>query len=171
VNITSEQLSEMRSVTERAMARVKQIKEKTTEAMGQVVQTVEVGVAAFGFALARGRFEDKEGLNVVGVPVDLGVGVLAHVLGFMGAAGKYDEHLHNFGDGALACYLTVLGGGIGRDMKVKADGGTRGAGGTSFRGDEDTSGYLPSGRTTISGDGSAPAMSNAELAAILARAA
>lgn len=161
-NITAEQIKEMKSVTERAMARVKNIKAAAAEAMGTVVQTTEIGVAAFGMGVLRGRF--GESLNVMGIPVDLGAGVLLHVLGFMGAAGKqYDEHLHNFGDGMLASYLTILGAGIGDSMGPKTK---------SLKIGDDPyyvasgaqAGYLPNGRSTV--EGFAPG----ELQSILARA-
>jgi hypothetical protein len=161
-NITSEQIKEMKSVTERAMARVKNIKAATAEAMGTVIQTTEVGVAAFGMGVLRGRF--GESLNLLGVPIDLGAGVLLHVLGFMGAAGKqYDEHLHNFGDGMLAAYLTVLGAGIGDSMSA-APKKTIKVGDDPYYVASGGQGYLPQGRSTV--EGFAPG----ELQSILARA-
>lgn len=83
--------------------------EKANQSMRHVVQTSQVGIAAFAVGAARGRFGE---ITVIGVPVDLLAGVGLHVLGFVGG-GRYEEAAHNFGDGALAGYLTTLGASIG----------------------------------------------------------
>jgi len=95
---------------DRLANQISKYKEKATETMGVVVQTTEIGVAAFGFGVMRGKFQDP---NLMGVPIDLMAGLGLHVLGFFGGAGQYSSHSHNFGDGALASYLTSLGVGIG----------------------------------------------------------
>ena len=48
-----------------------------------------------------------------GVPVDLIAGVGLHALGYLGVAGKAQDHLHAFGDGALAVWFSGLGAGVG----------------------------------------------------------
>ena len=87
------------------------------------------------------------GVEFLGVPLDLIVAGGTHAVAFMGIAPK---HLHNFGDGALASYSTVLGAGIGRKMAISS--GAPGAG------------YLPGG-----GSGYAP-LSDAQLADLASHA-
>jgi len=87
---------------------------------------MEVSGTAFGMAYARGRYGDeKNELNVGGVPVGLITGVGGHLLGFIGVFGQYGEHVHNIGDGALAEYVANLGNKIGtehRDATMAASG-------------------------------------------------
>ena len=96
-------------------ARVDGIKEKAEETMGQVLQTAEIAAAAGGFAYANGRFGNMvkghatPEITVIGVPADVGAAVVLHGMGFAGALGKYKEHAHNLGDGALASFLVRTG--------------------------------------------------------------
>lgn len=93
--------------------------EKADAVVDRVVKTTVTGGTAFGFGVAQGRWG---GIEVLGVPADLGFGVLAHVAGFAGIGGKATDYMHAAGDGALACYLATLGRGVGRDWSVKATG-------------------------------------------------
>jgi len=87
---------------------------KTTE---KVVRSVEVGAAALTVGIVQGRVGSVE---IMGVPFELGAGVALNLLGYFNAAGKYSDHLCNFGDGALASYLTTVGKGVGGAMKAKS---------------------------------------------------
>lgn len=118
-------------------ARVESVKEKAEETMGQVLQTGEIALAAGGFAYANGRYGNLKGSNptpeidVMGVPADVGAAVVLHGMGFAGALGKYKEHAHNLGDGALASYLTRVGlrlGAAKRSAPVHASAGAFGQG-------------------------------------------
>ena len=82
--------------------------EKTTE---RIVRTVEVSAAGFALGLVKGKW--GAGISVWGVPVDLIAGVGLHALGYLGVAGKAQDHLHAFGDGALAVWFSGLGAGVG----------------------------------------------------------
>lgn len=93
---------------------IKRARERADEVVGTVVQTTEIGTAAFGFGLVNGRWG---GVEVLGVPLDLLAAGGLHVLGFVGVA---SDHLHNFGDGALASFATTLGRGVGIEMAQKA---------------------------------------------------
>jgi len=82
--------------------------EKTTE---RIVRTVEVSAAGFALGLVKGKW--GAGISVWSVPVDLIAGVGLHALGYLGVAGKAQDHLHAFGDGALAVWFSGLGAGVG----------------------------------------------------------
>lgn len=110
INRIAERAKNMQS----RLARFKEQAAKTTE---KVVRTVEVGSAALGMGIVQGRMGSVE---IVGVPLELGAGVLLNLAGYFGAAGKYSDHLNNFGDGALAAYLTTVGKGVGAAMAQKA---------------------------------------------------
>lgn len=104
---------------QRAYSRLGKMREKSEEMLGQVLQTTEVVGTGFLFSYLRGRMGDAEGeLDVAGVPVSLGSGLAFHVLGFTGVFGKYAEHAHNLGDGALVEYAVVQG------MRLGAEGGS-----------------------------------------------
>jgi hypothetical protein len=102
---------------QKRMMRFKAHAEKTTE---KVVRTVEVGAMALGMGIVQGRSGSVE---IVGVPLELGIGAGLNLLGYFGIAGKHSDHLNNLGDGALAAYLTTVGKGVGTAMKLKSLGG------------------------------------------------
>lgn len=95
--------------------KIETVKEKAEETMGQVLQSAEIAAAAGGFAYANARYGNMVGMNptpeidVMGVPADVGAAVALHGMAFAGALGKYKEHAHNLGDGALASYLVRVG--------------------------------------------------------------
>lgn len=108
---------------QRAAARLSRMREKSEEMLGQVLQTSEVVGTGFMFAFLRGRMGDAEGeLNLAGVPVSLGAGIGFHLLGFTGVFGKYAEHAHNLGDGALTEYGVVQGMRLGAQSGASIQG-------------------------------------------------
>lgn len=104
------------------IASIRKRAEQTTE---KFIRTAETGGAAFTMGMIQGR---TGGIEVVGVPLELGLGIGLNVLGYFGGAGKHSDHLNNLGDGCLAAYLTMLGRGVGVSMKGKSlSGGSAGA--------------------------------------------
>ena len=76
----------------------------------------------------------------MGVPLDLGLAVALHVGAFVGLAGSSSQHLHGFGDGFLAAFLTTTGRGVGQKwaagtLKAKTSGELPGGG--SYLTDDD----------------------------------
>lgn len=100
--------------------------EQRKDMMGRAISIAETAAGVFGFSYANGRWADDGELKVMGVPVDLGVGLVCYGLGFFGAFGKWDEHLIDFGTGALGSYLARLGSHMG--AAAKAGGSTATAG-------------------------------------------
>jgi hypothetical protein len=119
---------------------------KAEKATQTFVRTAEVGSAAFVGGFMQGNFGAVE---VVGVPLDLGLGGALHLANLLGFGGKMGDHLSNFGDGFLACYLTTVGRGAGVQFKQKRDSG---------------SAALPAGQPAASGH----ALTDAELSNRLA---
>jgi hypothetical protein len=117
--VSKGRLVKMAEKGERAVARMSKYKEAAAEQMGVAVQTVEVGVASFGFGYARGRYAKDGEFELLGVPPDLLTGAALHVLAFMGTFDKYDRDAHNVADGALAAYLTTKGVEFGVEAKQK----------------------------------------------------
>ena len=85
----------------------------------QVVQSILVSGASFGFGVLGGHSGQ---VDVLGVPVDLGTGILLQLAGFAGLAGKWDKAAHDLGDGALASYFARLGARVGHDLARKGHG-------------------------------------------------
>lgn len=113
---------------EQLKGKIAGIRKKAEHVTEKFVRTVEVSGASFAMGVANGRTNDPEGVNIAGVPIDLGAGISLQVLGYLGAAGKHSDHLNNLGDGCLAHYAAVLGRGVGVTWKEKAlTGGARGA--------------------------------------------
>lgn len=94
-----------------ALARVKSVRASATEAVEKTVETLEIGAVAFGLGVVQGRFQ---GVELLGLPVDLIAALGAHGLALAGVAPR---HLHAVGDGALASYAVTLGAGIGAKMR------------------------------------------------------
>ncbi len=120
-NLSREQLQQVKSTVERARAQMSRAREKTEEVVGEAIRAAETGAAAFGLGWVRGRFGE---VSVLGVPVDVGAAAVLHGVAFLGGAGKYREHVHALGNGALAVYLTTVGAKVGDDMRKKAGGST-----------------------------------------------
>lgn len=118
MKISQQDLEDLKQKADRAMAKVRGMRDKAESMTMQLVQTMEVGGTAFGFGILQGR---TGGVEVIGVPVDLGAAFLLHLGGYVGAAGEASTHLHNIGDGAAASYLNTLGVGIGARMRSEAE--------------------------------------------------
>jgi len=113
------------------------LKAKGQEAMESVVGTAVTLSGAFVLSAIQGVYWDNKdkdgkptyGLKVAGVSLDLGVGILAHIAGFMGLGGKYSDQMKNFGNGALASYMSNVGRGVGYKwaQEKKKTGGTAGS--------------------------------------------
>lgn len=121
LKLTKSQLSGWKGKALRAQARMKNISAKADETVSTMVHTAEVSSAAFVAGVVQGR---TGGIEVVGVPLDLGLAASLHVLGFAGIGGKMSSHLHGFGDGFLAAFLATTGRGVGQAMKSKQLGDT-----------------------------------------------
>ncbi len=102
-------------------ARMANLRKKTEKVTERAVHSLECGASAFGFGVLHGR-TGGDGVQVVGIPVELIAGVGLHAAGFLGLGGKASTHLHGFADGALASYATRMGFAIGE--KWAGNGGT-----------------------------------------------
>lgn len=109
----------------KAKRQVENLKRRASKALEQAedvlkvgVRTAEVGAAAFGLGVLSGKTQGGMP-EVVGVPIDLGAGAVLHTLGFLGVGGDLSEHMHNFGDGALASYLVTQGVVVGDAWKKR----------------------------------------------------
>lgn len=111
-----------KQVAENARNRLRRGKEKAEEMAGQVLQTVEVAGSAFALGYARGRLSEGGEWKMAGVDPELLAGVAFHGLGFLGLFGKYGEHVHNVGDGALAAYAAMKGLDLGVEKSTASQG-------------------------------------------------
>lgn len=114
MQVSLKTLEEMDRRVESAKRSLKNAKAEAEATVYQVVQTAEVTGTAFALGMVNGRWQSPEFL---GIPIDLGVGLGAHLLAFMDVA---PEHLHNVGDGGLCSYVSALGMGIGERMLTES---------------------------------------------------
>ena len=117
VNLSQTEVLDLRRRAESAISRARSALAKADVAVDKVVHATVTGGSAFMFGVVQGRYG---GVEIVGVPVDLGAAVLLHAAGFMGIGGKASEYMHAAGNGALASYLTTLGRGVGVEWKARA---------------------------------------------------
>lgn len=120
LKLTQAETMDLHGRAQSAIARARKALEKADVVVDRVVKTTVTGGAAFACGVAQGKYG---GIEVMGVPADLGAGVALHALGFAGIGGKATEYMHAAGDGALACYLATLGRGVGQDWRAKSGGG------------------------------------------------
>jgi hypothetical protein len=83
----------------------------------QTVQTALISGASFGFGVLGGH---QGAVDVLGVPVDLGAGIIIHLGALAGLAGRWDKAAHDIGDGALAAYFARLGARVGHNWARKS---------------------------------------------------
>ncbi len=102
-------ITKAKEYVERAREKMARVREHAEEAIGTGIQIAEVGGTAFGFGYANQRWGKDGEVMVMGIPADLGVAVALHGVSFMGGLGKYSEHGHNVGTGALASYAYRMG--------------------------------------------------------------
>lgn len=95
-----------------AQTRLKHLREQGEQITESVVRTLEVTASAFGLGIVGGANIFANG-EIFKIPVELGAGLLFHGARLLGLGGKHGDHLANFGDGALASYVHVLGRGVG----------------------------------------------------------
>ena len=115
--------SEMKSAGQRLHSlkkRIEGIKNHTEKTVEKVIRTAEVGGTAFAIGVLNGK---TGGVEIMGVPLELGAGIALNVLSYMGAAGKMSDHVGNVGDGALASFATMEGVKIGLQWAQKSGGG------------------------------------------------
>ena len=118
------QMGRWKSAAMRAQARIRRSEARSRATIQTVVHTTEVSSAAFVAGVVQGRFG---GIEVLGVPLDLGLAAVMHVAGFAGIGGRYSSHLHGFGDGFLAAFLTTTGRGVGQQLLARRGASSQGA--------------------------------------------
>lgn len=120
LQLTKQHVGKMAGQVQSLQKRIGRFKEDAEKMTEKFVRTTEIGVAALGVGILQGR---TGGIEVMGIPAELGIGVGLNMLGYFGAAGKHSDHLNNLGDGALAGYLATVGRGLGAEWKAKSTGG------------------------------------------------
>jgi hypothetical protein len=107
-----------------ATARLKNLREKGEQTVEQVKRSAEVMASAFTLGMISGAGVLKDG-EIFHMPLELVAGIGFHGLRILGIGGRHGEDLSNFGDGALASYVNVLGRGVG--AQHWGGGGTKGS--------------------------------------------
>lgn len=97
--------------------RIANIREQAEQTTERIITTAEVSGAAFGMGVLQGK---TGGVELFGVPLELGAGLALNAFALFGGAGKHSGHLHNVGNGCLAAYATTLGRGVGATWKDRS---------------------------------------------------
>ena len=95
---------------------------KAGEIVTNVVRTGTIGVTAFGLGYYTGT---RGPLEIMGVPLELGIVGLTHGAALLGVGGKAETHLRAVGDGALAVYAGNWGRVMGRESAAQKSAGPR----------------------------------------------
>jgi len=97
-----------------AQSLVRSLAQQAPNAGGPCTDALEVCAAAFASGFARGRWGR---LEVGGVPVDLGAGVLLHFMAWSGLGGERRQELQHLAEGALATYFATWGATLGKRVR------------------------------------------------------
>lgn len=82
--------------------------------MGETVGTTVLFGALVGYNAAKGVDAKKQMPSLVGIPLDLGVGVVGHLIDMLGFVDRQTgRHIHAIANGALASYGVGLGNYLG----------------------------------------------------------
>lgn len=117
MKVSKKELQGWRAKAQRLQKRLKNASKKADRVVETMVHTAEVSSAAFIAGVVQGK---TGGVEVLGVPMDLGLAAGLHVLAFAGVGGRMSSHLHGFGDGFLAAFLATTGRGVGQAWAAKA---------------------------------------------------
>ncbi len=113
--LSSTQVSQLEDAYLKLKTSAQRIKAAQKDNMETLVATSEMATAAFGMGVIDGRFG---GVELLGMPLSLLSAAGSHLMGFAGVA---PSHMHAFGNGFLANYLSTLGAGVGSKMLADAN--------------------------------------------------
>ena len=99
MNLSLEQVKKFGSEIQSLKTKHEKAIEKANDVIEQGVDATLASATAFGLGVWQTRSDHQK---LLGVPVDLAVGLAAHAAGFMGMGGKAAPYLHSMGNGALA---------------------------------------------------------------------
>ena len=100
------------------MGRIRKESERTIERALQVVETAGT-CGAWGYVNGRWGTVSQHDANaqkevqLLGVPADIGTGVVLLGVSFFGGLGKYDEHGFNVGTGSASAFAYRMGNELG----------------------------------------------------------
>jgi hypothetical protein len=114
----------MKEAYEGMKNRVSRIRKESERSIERALQVVETAGAGTGWSYANARWgtvphDDASAapcIELLGIPCDLGAGLLLVGGAFFGALGRYDEHGFNVGAGSI----TSFGCRLGTEMGHKA---------------------------------------------------
>ena len=117
MNLSLEQVKKFGSEIQSLRTKHEKAVKKANEVIEQGVDATLASATAFGLGVWQTRSDHQK---VLGVPVDLAMGLAAHAAGFMGMGGKAAPYLHSVGNGALSAHFHTVGRGVGKEMREKA---------------------------------------------------
>lgn len=119
-NLTKRDFHRANRALEAMKSRYRNAMEKSEETMDHVVGGAVAAGSAFGFGVLQGRFAQKGGLGIMGVPIELAAGAAAYVAAALGVGGAASKHIYHLGQGALCAFTTTMGRGVGMKMVAGA---------------------------------------------------
>jgi hypothetical protein len=109
-------LTKMKSAFESMSSRVARLRDKGDAMVEQGTRTLVQTSVGFSLGLLQGK---TGGIEVMGLPADLLIGVGAHAAAFAGLGGKSgSKRLHDVGDAAMVVYGATVGRGIGTTWRT-----------------------------------------------------
>ena len=117
MNLSLAQVKKFGSEIQALKTRHEKAIHKANDVIEQGVDATLASATAFGLGVWQTRSDHQK---LLGVPIDLAVGLAAHAAGFMGMGGKAAPYLHSMGNGALSAHFHTVGRGVGKDLREKA---------------------------------------------------
>jgi hypothetical protein len=106
---------------ERMSNRIASVRKESEKVIGRGLQVAETAGSSFAWGYANHKWgtvpaSDAAALpevQLLGLPADLGAGVLMVGAGFFGAFGRYEEHGFNVGAGSIGAFAYRMGAELG----------------------------------------------------------
>jgi hypothetical protein len=128
-------VAHVKEAYERLQGRMRSIRKEGERVMQRGFAMVEINGAAAAMGYANERWgeadaKDPSGfkeIKVLGIPADLGGGLVIVATALLGGLGVYEEHGFNVGNGLGACFSTRFGMELGRKAATAPKSKTSGA--------------------------------------------
>lgn len=115
-NVGSGTIKKLQDRLATAQRRTASVRKQAGAFVESAVRTAEI----CGVAFALGYFQGKKGgWEIMGVPMELALGLVSHAAALAGIGMGAAEHVRAIGDGSLAAYMTTYGRGMGRESAAK----------------------------------------------------
>lgn len=116
--LTRTNLKRLQRQVTAAKTRAKKAREETRSTVRTIVHGAETISTSFGMGFINGYWGEGKGVELLGAPLEVVVGLTSHFAGFL-IDDDMSPHLHAIGTGALSAWAAGFGTGAGVQAATK----------------------------------------------------